>query len=114
MLVCHRCDVRHCVNPAHLFVGTHSDNLRDAVAKGRVPLAGVAVAPPRLGAANGNAKLSARQVAQIRESYATNGETMQSIANRFCVSKKQVLNIVHRRQWAHLSLRDWTKTGGAA
>lgn len=40
LCVCHTCDVRHCVNPAHLWLGTNRENILDAKAKGRLAYPG--------------------------------------------------------------------------
>ena len=35
LCICHHCDVRNCINPKHLFLGTYADNRKDCVKKGR-------------------------------------------------------------------------------
>jgi hypothetical protein len=80
-VICHTCDTRCCVNPAHLFAGTHADNMRDAAAKGRAAK----------GMRNGSAKLDGQQRAAIR---ALSGRVSQSeLARRFGVSQQLVSRI---------------------
>jgi len=94
MCVCHTCDTPSCVNPFHLFVGTQGQNVRDAVAKGRMPV--------RRGDAHPNAKLTDRQAADIRERYrrgrgATRwrrGLSQRELAAAYGVSQMVVSRIV--------------------
>lgn len=94
--VCHACDEPLCVNPDHLFEGTHGDNVRDAVAKGRA-------VPPRcvrLGESNPSSRLAESEV-QIIRTRAMSGERQASIAAAFGVSQSTVSDIVCRRTWGH-------------
>ena len=61
MLVLHRCDNPKCVNPDHLYIGTHADNTADMIARDRINL--------KYGTDNVNAKLSEEQVITIRKEY---------------------------------------------
>jgi HNH endonuclease len=60
LFVCHSCDNPPCCNPAHLWLGTNSDNQKDSYRKNRKPL------PPSVGEANGNAFLNEALVRGIR------------------------------------------------
>lgn len=91
LVVCHKCDVKCCVNPQHLFVGTSSDNMQDASKKGRMKGAQNA---PR-GERNKKSKLTAAAVAEIRSST----RRMCDLAEKFGVSKMTIWMARSRRSW---------------
>ena len=74
--VLHKCDNRGCVNPNHLFLGTHQDNMNDMKAKGRSV------------ASRGNSKLTPAQVLQMRELRNQRGWTYRRIAEMFRVDER--------------------------
>ena len=90
--VLHRCDTPACVNPAHLFLGTHQENIADCVAKGR------ARRVPVTGATHPNAKLTDAEVTTIRELAASGNASQREMAAVFGVSQGHISNIV-RNVW---------------
>lgn len=91
MLVCHRCDNPKCVNPAHLFLGTHADNMADRDRKGRrTPLRGGAVA---------TSKLTEQQVIEIRRSQ----ESRRVLATRYGVDLSNISGIKRGKFWKHVA-----------
>ena len=95
MHVCHKCDVRLCVNPDHLFLGTHMDNMRDMKAKKR----------GAVGERHGMARLTEGQVLEIR-SRIEQGATQTALSAEFGISPATVGMISRRQIWAHIPPAD--------
>jgi hypothetical protein len=92
MCICHHCDNPPCVNPSHLFIGTHADNMRDRDRKGRL------VVPNTAGEANGRAKVTALDAKAIRW-LVTQGARQAHLAEAYGVSRSLVNGIVKKRVW---------------
>lgn len=95
LLVCHHCDNRKCCNPAHLFLGTKTDNALDMCAKGR------GRNTPHRGEENGSSILTEKQVCAIRAARAA-GVVDRVQAEQYGVSKAAIGAVVRRRTWAWL------------
>lgn len=93
-LVLHRCDVRACVNPAHLFLGTPKDNSQDAVKKGRNT--------KLYGEQNGKTKLTRVAVLAIRR-ICKRGVYQKTVAKQFGVSEATVSYVVNGGRWGKLT-----------
>lgn len=96
LFVCHRCDVRSCVNPDHLFLGTNADNMADKMKKGRQK-SGVT-----LGSKNHLSSLNEQQVLEIRRLYQAGGVTQCELARQFNTDQTNVSKIIQRITWQHI------------
>lgn len=92
MVVCHACDNRLCVNPHHLWIGSQSDNLKDAASKGRMHM------PDTRAELNGNKKLTWPKVCEIRQMH-EGGAKAYIIAKMFGVSPGTIGDIVKFKTW---------------
>lgn len=84
LLICHRCDNPQCVNPNHLFSGTHTQNVRDMIEKGRDEY---------------QSGLNPDKIRSIRALYSSGTRTMQSICDQFGIAMGTCSFIINRKTW---------------
>ena len=88
--VCHRCDNPKCINPAHLFLGSRADNMKDKETKGRGN-------HPK-GEKAHLSKLTETQVREIRKKYVSYSQ----LALEYDVCPTAIGAIIRREVWKHI------------
>lgn len=92
MLIRHKCDNPGCINLEHLELGTHQDNMDDRANRGRI--------------GNGikarTAKLTEKQVLEIRKLYKTSKYTYQKLAIKYHMTKQNIGKIINKQSWKHI------------
>ena len=89
--VLHTCDRKACVNPAHLYLGTVTQNAQDAVERGLY----------RTGEGNGRSKLTVGDVRDIRRRF-SEGATVSALSRDFQVSRPAIRCVIDRVTWKHV------------
>jgi len=92
-LVRHTCDNRRCCNLKHLILGTHQDNSRDAVSRGRIVA--------HKGEAHHNSKLTKEDILSIRRLY-KDGKSLTELGKDFDVTMQNIYLIVNKKSWSHI------------
>lgn len=92
LCVCHKCDNRSCINPAHLFLETYQDNITDKMIKGRHRVT--------FGENHYRTKLTESQVIEIKKS----NFPINKIAEIYHVSRSCISHIRGGRSWKHIEV----------
>lgn len=87
--VCHKCDNPLCVNPEHLFIGTHDENMKDMSKKGRVRFVSI---------------LDESSVRDIKMKYRAGGNTYGDLAKAYKVSKICIEKILLGKRWKKVTI----------
>jgi len=95
--VLHCCDTPCCVNPDHLFLGTHADNMADMAAKGR------SHAPRKRHRPRTKTKLTVDQVRAIRRIHNEGKLGTRKIGQMFNVHRTTIRSIIRREYWLHVT-----------
>jgi len=95
-VILHSCDNRRCINPDHLTAGTQSDNMRDALKKGRLK-----VPPARKGQEHPNSFVTDRDVVRLRKEY-QKGRKLSSIHKEVGLALSTVKRMLWGRTYSHL------------
>ena len=112
--ICHKCDNTKCVNPAHLFAGTQTDNLQDCIKKGRNGAVtkpwsfakgdkhGTRLHPDSVmqGVKHQKAKLSEDDVSYLRAHKGEKSE--RAFAKQFGVSHSLIHQVLSVKTWRHV------------
>lgn len=93
-IIRHTCDTPSCVNPDHLLIGSHADNMRDRAERKRTAV----------GTVHGRSKLTEADVLAIRGRYVKGdrNNSLTAIASDYSINFQTVSKIVNRQQWQHI------------
>lgn len=91
LFVLHKCNRKLCINPDHLYIGTHNDNMRD-----------MADSDVNKGEGNGNSILTEKDVREIKKLIASRMITYNNIAQNYGVKRQTIKDIALGRTWAWL------------